>query len=222
MPPARGRQRGRGRVRAARDRSNPVNVNNQEQEAGRTRGACQRSRSSAPQPARPPRRRRRITEVPDNEPPVLHRRTPESSSPSSSDDKRGPQTPRPTVPPPDEVHARLDHLNACLDSIIPLLGTQPPLQHSSLGTSQGLLTQTAGVPAAAAGAPTMDPVHQMIVQGATVQPGWTSSHQSSLARSNTSTSAPSLPALVNTASTLLAASVAPSTARQYQQVWESF
>ena len=171
MPPARGRQRGRGRARAARGRGNPVNVNNQEQEAGRTRGARQRSRFPAPQPARPPRRRRRIAEVPDNEPPVLHRRTPESSSPSSSDDECGPQTPKPTVPPADEVHARLDHLNARLDSIIPLLGTQPPLQHSSLGTSQGLLTQTAGVPAAAAGAPTMDPVHQMIVQGATVQPG---------------------------------------------------
>ena len=170
MPPAR-RQRGRGRARAAQGRGNPVNANNQDQEPVRTRGARQRPRSPDPQPARPRPRRRRIAEVPDNEPPVLHRRTSESSSPSSSDDERGPQTPKPAAPPADEVQARLDHLNARLDSIIPLLGTQPPLQHASLGTNQGLLTQTTGVPAAAAGAPTMDPIHQMIVQGATVQPG---------------------------------------------------
>ena len=170
MPPAR-RQRGRGRARAAQGRGNPVNANNQDQEPVRTRGARQRPRSPDPQPARPCRRRRRIAEVPDNEPPVLHRRTPESSSPSSSDDESGPQTPKPAAPPADEVQARLDHLNARLDSIIPLLGTQPPLQHASLGTNQGLLTQTTGVPAAAAGAPTMDPIHQMIFQGATVQPG---------------------------------------------------
>ena len=144
MPPARGRQRDRGRARAARDRGNPVNVNNQEQEAGRTRGARQRSRSPAPQPARPPRHRRRIAEVLDNEPPVLHRRTPESSSPSSLDDERGPQMPKPTVPPADEVHARLDHLNACLDSIIPLLGTKPPLQHISRDKSRSPHTNSGG------------------------------------------------------------------------------
>ena len=147
MPPARRGQRGRVRARGAQGRGNPPRVNDQAQDRVRTRGIRQRSRSPAPQPAR----RRRVAEVLDDNPPVLHRRTPASSSPSSSDDERGPQMPKPTVPPADEVNARLDHLNARLDSIIPLLVTQPTLPHSSLGTSQ--------VPAAAAGAPPRDPVH---------------------------------------------------------------
>ena len=163
MPPARrgqrGRVRGQGRARGARGRGNPPQANDQAQERVRTRGVRQHSRSPAPQPAR----RRRVAEVPNEDPPVLHRRTPTSSSLSSSDDERGPQMPKPIAPPEDEVNARLDHLSARLDSIIPLLDTQPMLQNPSLGTSR--------VPAATAGAPPRDPLHQLIVQGSAVQQG---------------------------------------------------
>ena len=166
MPPVR-RQRGRGRGRGPRGRGNLARVNDQAQERVRTRGARQRSPSPAPQPAR----RRRNAEVQDEDPPVLHRRTPDSSSPSSSDDERGPQAPKPIVPPTDEVNARFDHINARLDSLIPLLGTQPQLQHSLPGASQSVPIQAMGGPAAAAGAPAIDPVHQLIVQGSAVQQG---------------------------------------------------